>query len=228
MKNSLLLKCYIGFSVFYLLILLTGQETVAAFMKPFLIPILFFAVYYFENFSTKRALLLALFFSWIGDVILIFADNGELYFIFGLLAFLLSHLVYIVLFIKQPKGNTNSKTTAFWLGITTILLYFVMMLNTLFPKLGSLKIPVVVYAMVITSMLYFAFKGSLNWLKPANNYILLGAIIFVSSDSILAFNKFYEPIPQASFFVMITYTIAQYLITFGILKLNKTNSTTIN
>jgi uncharacterized membrane protein YhhN len=70
-------------------------------------------------------------------------------------------------------------------------------------------------------MLYFAFKGSLIWEKSAANAILSGAIFFVSSDSILAFNKFYAPVPLASFLIMITYLVAQYLITVGILKLNQ-------
>jgi uncharacterized membrane protein YhhN len=67
-------------------------------------------------------------------------------------------------------------------------------------------------------MLLFAFKGFLIWKTPANWYILVGAIIFVSSDSILAFNKFYEPVVLSSFLIMITYLVAQYLIVSGILN----------
>jgi uncharacterized membrane protein YhhN len=69
-------------------------------------------------------------------------------------------------------------------------------------------------------MLLFAFKGFLLWETPANWYILLGAIVFVSSDSILAFNKFYQPVMRSSFLIMVTYLAAQYLIVSGILKLN--------
>jgi hypothetical protein len=32
------------------------------------------------------------------------------------------------------------------------------------------------------------------WKKPANWYILIGAVLFVSSDSLVAFNKFYNPL----------------------------------
>jgi uncharacterized membrane protein YhhN len=95
------------------------------------------------------------------------------------------------------------------------------MLSVLLPTLGDLKLPIFVYAIVLSTMLLFAFKGYLKWSKPSGIYILLGAIIFVSSDSILAFNKFYEPIRFSSFLIMATYLIAQYLITAGILKLNK-------
>lgn len=221
MKDKLLLKSYIGFSVLYLLIILLDGDNLAWFMKPFLLPFLGLAVFFSEGFSTKKILLSALTFSWIGDIILMFADKGELYFIFGLVAFLISHIIYIVLFYKQESTRTNEKITLFWTGISIILVYFTMMVFLLFPKLGPLKIPVLVYAIVITTMLYFAFKGSLIWEESSANSILLGAIFFVSSDSILAFNKFYAPIPLASFLIMITYLVAQYLITAGILKLNQ-------
>jgi uncharacterized membrane protein YhhN len=220
MKSPLLLKTYIGFTALYLIILYLDLEGFNWYMKPILLPVLLAAVAVSKNFPTKKILLTALTFSWIGDIILLFADKGELYFIFGLVAFLLSHLVYILLFSKQPTTRINEKKEIFWLGILAILAYFFIMIDTLFLKLGDLKIPVIVYAVVITTMLFFAFKGSLKWATPANNYILIGAIVFVSSDSILAFNKFYAPITHASFYIMLTYCLAQYLIVSGILKLN--------
>lgn len=220
MKNVLLLKSYIGFSIFYLSIILSGHEDIAWFMKPFLLPFLLLSVLLIENFPSKKIILAALTFSWVGDVILMFQDKGELYFIFGLVTFLLSHAIYIILFNKQQNSERDKNRLVFPIGICVILAYFSLMLFTLFPKLGPLKIPVVVYAVVITTMLFYAFKGSLNWKKPANNHILLGAIIFVSSDSILAFNKFYAPVPLSSFLIMGTYIVAQYLIVTGILNLN--------
>ena len=220
MQSSLLLKTFIGFTIIYLSILFLNLEGFDIYMKPILLPILMGAVIVSESFSTKKILLTALTFSWIGDIILLFTDRGELYFIFGLVAFLISHLVYIALFSKQQNTRTNDNKALFWIGVLAILAYFVFMIDTLFPKLGPLKIPVLVYAVVITTMLFFAFKGSLKWAIPANNYILIGAIVFVSSDSILAFNKFYAPIAHASFYIMATYCLAQYLIVTGILKLN--------
>jgi uncharacterized membrane protein YhhN len=220
MQTSLLLKTYIGFTIVYLSLLFLNIEGFDIYMKPILLPILMIAVAVSENFPTKKILLTALTFSWIGDIILLFSDKGELYFIYGLVAFLISHLIYIVLFSKQQNTRANNNKAVFWMGILAILTYFVFMIDTLFPKLGPLKIPVLIYAIVITTMLFFAFKGSLKWAIPANNYILIGAIVFLSSDSILAFNKFYAPIAHASFYIMVTYCLAQYLIVSGVLKLN--------
>ena len=221
MKNKAAFIGYIGFSVVYLLIILFGQEDIAWYLKPFLLPFLLNLVYTFENFPTKKILLITLTFSWIGDIILMFADKGQMYFIFGLVAFLISHIVYIILFNKQPQTEINKNKTVLWLGIGVIMLYLSVMITLLLPSLGDLKTPVIIYALVISSMLLFAFKGSLHWMKPANISILLGAIIFVSSDTILAINKFYVNLPLAGFWIMITYLIAQLSITSGILHLNQ-------
>lgn len=221
MKNKLASKSYIGFSVVYLLIILFGREDIAWFLKPFLLPFLLYLVYSFENFPSKKILLTALLFSWIGDIILMFADKGELYFIFGLVAFLISHIMYIIVFNKQLKTEIYKNKAFFLMGIGVVLVYLITMITLLLPSLGELKVPVIAYAIIISTMLLFAFKGSLYWRNPANIYILLGAIIFVASDSILAINKFYTTLPFASFWIMTTYLAAQFCITSGILCLNK-------
>lgn len=221
MKNSLLLKGYIGISVVYLSIILLGHEAIAWFLKPLLLPFLLFSVYTFEKFPTKNLLLSALTFSWIGDVILMFADKGELYFIFGLVSFLISHILYIVLFSKQGNTTDYRKNIIFWIAFILIILYLKSMLTLLFPKLGDLKIPVSIYALTISIMLLVALKGYFSWKKPANISILFGAMFFVTSDSILAINKFYEPLPYAAFLIMFTYLVAQFAIVIGIQKLNK-------
>ena len=221
MKNKLYLSVYIGFSVFYLLITAFNQEEIARILKPFLLPLLVVAVYLSEKFKTKTLLLTALTFSWIGDVILLFADKGEIYFILGLVAFLVSHVFYIVLFSKQAISKTIKNKISFGAGIGLIVIYFLMMISTLAPKLGSLTIPVVIYAVVISTMLFYALKGSFQWNTIPYQSVLIGAIFFISSDSILAFNKFDQPIPYASFLIMITYLAAQFCIVWGILKLNQ-------
>ncbi|MBP2281854.1 putative membrane protein YhhN [Flavobacterium sp. CG_23.5] len=221
MRSTLSFKAYIGISFVYLLLIILEREDISWFLKPFLIPFLFLAVYTCGDFPSKKFLLIALTFSWIGDVVLMFADKGELYFIVGLASFLISHIAYIILFSKQLRINSTRNKAVFWVGITVIIVYLMAMLSVLLPSLGDLKIPVFVYAIVLSTMLLFAFKGYLKWSKPAGMYILLGAVIFVSSDSIMAFDKFYEPLKFSSFLIMSTYIAAQYLIVVGILKLNK-------
>lgn len=45
----------------------------------------------------------------------------------------------------------------------------------------------------------------------------IGSIIFLISDGIIAFDKFYQPIPNAKYLIMPTYYIAQLFITLSIL-----------
>ncbi|RDI56201.1 lysoplasmalogenase [Flavobacterium glaciei] len=220
MKSNHILNSFLGFSIIYLLIIFIGREDAAWYLKPFLLPFLILAVYVHEKFNTQRILLTALILSWIGDIILMFADNEELYFIAGLIAFLLSHISYIILFSKQLKIYLKKSKIIFWIGVTAIAFYLIVMMLILLPSLGDLKIPVFLYALTISIMLLFALKGFLNWQKPASIYILIGAIVFVASDSLLAFDKFYAPLQYSSILIMATYLIAQYLIVDGILKLN--------
>lgn len=220
MKNAVFFKIYIAFSFIYLLLLYLGYESLDCYLKPALIPLLIVGVYFSKKFPTKKILLMALVFSWIGDVILLFTDIAEIYFILGLVSFLISHIIYCVLFNRQIKDKIERNIIIFIFGSLIIACYLIGMLSVLLPALGDLKIPVIVYASVISVMLLFAYNGLLIWKKPANQYVFFGALFFVVSDSILAINKFHFPIQKSSFIIMLTYLVAQYLIVKGILKLN--------
>lgn len=220
MRNHYFFKSFIVVSILYLIVLFLEYQNLDLFLKPVLVPLLGFGVYFHGKFPSKNILLGALLFSWLGDVILLFADIGEIYFILGLLFFLIAHLMYCVLFNKQTKRNTTINKVLFAIGSLLIAFYLVGMVLFLMPNLGELKIPVIIYAAVISTMLLFAFNGSLTWKKTGSLYVLAGAVSFVTSDSILAFNKFHAPIEKSSFFIMLTYLVAQYLIVIGILKLN--------
>ena len=220
MKNAAFFKIYIAFSILYLIVLLSGHENLDLFLKPALIPLLGFGVYFHRKFPSRKILLTALLFSWIGDVILLFADIAEIYFILGLVSFLIAHIAYCILFNKQIIGEIQINKILFGIGSLLIAFYLTAMILVLMPNLGDLKIPVIVYAAVISTMLLFAFNGYLIWKKPGALYIFLGAAAFVASDSILAFDKFHAPIEKSSFFIMLTYLVAQYLIVVGIIRLN--------
>ena len=219
MKHTLFFKIYLIVSCIYLLILLSGNESLDLYLKPVLIPLLGFAVYAYKRFPSRNTLLAALAFSWIGDVILLFADIAEIYFILGLVSFLISHIIYCTLFNKQEHIQTRNNIV-FRIGCGIIAVYLIGMLWVLLPTLGNLKIPVIVYAFVICTMVLFAFNGFLTWSKPGNKYAFAGAVIFVVSDSILAMDKFHAPIEKSAFMIMLTYLLAQYLLVDGILKLN--------
>ena len=98
MNKSLFLKGFLLIAAINLLLIVLDYGTITGLLKPLLMPLLFLYVYYQEAFSTKKLLLLGLTFSWIGDILLLFASRGELSFIAGLLSFLTAHVFYIYLF----------------------------------------------------------------------------------------------------------------------------------
>lgn len=165
------------------------------------------------NKSTKNLTLLALIFSVIGDMFLMYTDEYPNYFTSGLVAFLLAHIMYILVFLK--KRNPKIKPYGF---IALIILYGSILFYVLENGLGNMLIPVLVYMLVILIMATTAFwrKGNVN--KQSFYLVFIGALFFIFSDSLIALDKFYIPITLARTGIIITYAFAQLLIVSGIIK----------
>ena len=220
MKKEIFLKGFLIIATFNLFLISMSYDTFSLCLKPFLIPLLFMYVYLNDDFSTKKVVLFALTFSWIGDVLLIFTNNNQWFFISGLLSFLTAHIFYIILFSKLGTSKPYKKNPLFWIGIILTIFYLKSILEMLLPTLGPLKIPVSFYAFTISVMLGFAWRGFISWNNNARFYILFGAIAFIASDSFLAINKFQEPINNAAILIMSTYLAAQFGIVYGVIKFN--------
>jgi uncharacterized membrane protein YhhN len=76
-----------------------------------------------------------------------------------------------------------------------------------------MKLPVRIYAIVISFMFMLAMHMSFIKYKNAGRWMMLGALLFVISDSVLAINKFYQSFEMADIVVMLTYGLAQLFIT---------------
>lgn len=103
-----------------------------------------------------------------------------------------------------------------------MMLYGTIFYLLLYNNLGGLKVPVFVYTTVLISMNIFALNrfGKVN--DKSFQLIMIGAICFALSDSLLALNKFLIPLPLAGVWILATYAAAQYFITQGVLsKSNK-------
>ncbi len=172
-----------------------------------------------------RLIMTGLFFSWLGDVILQLADGNftnkfstDLFFIAGLSSFLITHLIYFIGF-SLPKGKNSVFNTRLY-QIFLVVLYGSIMLYYLYRSLGDMKIPVIAYTLIILLMLLSALNryGKVNGLS----YILvvMGAMLFVISDTLIAINKFHMKINFAGTMIMITYVTAQYLIVLGCIRQN--------
>lgn len=168
----------------------------------------------------KKIMMTALFFSWMGDVLLMFESRHELFFIFGLVCFLTTHILYIIYFLSI-RSEKISLLKKYPLLILLVLIYGVSLVWLLFPTLGDLKIPVMAYAAVICTMLLCSLHVFLKVNRPANLLYVMGALFFVLSDSLLAVNKFYQPVAYAGVFIMLTYCLAQWLIVRGFIEQKK-------
>lgn len=161
----------------------------------------------------RYTMVVALLFSLGGDVLLLFTNHHSNFFIFGLLSFLLAHAVYIAMFSKQRNRNL-----AFWKPLTTVLIYAIGFFLLLKNSLGNMLLPVTAYMLVIALMAVFAFTRKGNVLKSSFIWVFGGALLFMLSDSLIAFNKFYTQIPNSEIWIMSTYALAQYFIVMGMLK----------
>lgn len=163
----------------------------------------------------KNFILAALIFSLAGDVSLLFDTQGSLFFILGLSAFLATHIFYILSFNKirlEEKINGN----LFLLLPASI--YYGSFISLLFPHLGSMKLPVIVYGLVIAVMLVTAMHLLFIKNKKAGRLVAVGAMLFIASDSLLAINKFYAPFENAGVAIMLSYGLAQWLIVSGAIR----------
>lgn len=155
--------------------------------------------------STYRHLIVAgLLFSLAGDIFLMLPRDR---FIAGLVSFLVAHIFYIIAFtIDGARGRTSFPAAA------ALLLYGGIMLRLLFPLLGRMKVPVLVYVLVILLMVWQAANRWLGAETSTALPALAGASLFAVSDSVLALNRFRRRFPSAQFLILTTYYAAQWLI----------------
>jgi uncharacterized membrane protein YhhN len=211
----------IGFIVFVvalaseLLLTLMNIENFHYVAKPLIMLSLGF--YYAASTQQRSGLIiLAITASLIGDVLLLWPS----FFMIGLIAFLCAHVFYIFAYRQHRYEETKNMLA----GVQRIRLAFPVILAgtgfviILYPVLGDLKIPVIVYAfvlvvMVLTALFRFGRTNSLSfWM------VFSGALLFFISDGLLAINKFLQLFSYSDFVVMFTYGIAQFLIIQGLLK----------
>lgn len=160
-----------------------------------------------------------LFFSLIGDVALMFTYVDDFNFLVGLGAFFLAQLCYAFAFAHNMAevGGMEGLLVPVLLGfgIGTYAFFFTW---DLMPHLDEgLELPVVAYVAAITLM------GILAGFRFRRTYprsfwlVLAGSLLFMASDSLLAWDRFRFPLKSAAVGIMITYAMAQFMIAAGAL-----------
>jgi len=210
MTNSKNLKVattlFIIVSLLDVLGIILGKDYLRLFFKPLIIPALLLMYTLQETFKNKWYIA-ALFFSFLGDTFLLF--SGKQYFMFGLGAFLLAHVCFIKM-VLQKLGK--AATVHLLLSFAIFSSFLTGLLLVLKGHLGVMSIPVKIYGIVITGFGALSLANYLQHKTKASLILFIGVAVFISSDSMLAINKFYMPYKYLSLMVMITYIMAQYII----------------
>lgn len=204
----------------------TDNNTVRFVAKPLLMIVLI--AFYMQAVGAQwnkvhKLMRIAFFFSWIGDVALMFVFKNENFFLVGLVGFLITHILYTVAFADVKNKNAEALLPKkFWVFIPLVI-YMVAFLSLLVPAINSNEktqpflIPVLVYSTAIAVMVTFA----INRYKRVNDksfvLVFVGGMLFMFSDSIIAINKFLHPFSAAGIFIMVLYISGQYLIAKGTL-----------
>ncbi|MCF6365224.1 MAG: lysoplasmalogenase [Bacteroidales bacterium] len=176
----------------------TEDDLLRTITKPVPLIILLFILK--PNSKYRKIILIGFIFSLAGDIFLMKVVDK---FIFGLAAFLIAHVFYIIAFSNRFKSLKIISSVPFYV-IAGILAYL------FYPYLGNMSIPVLVYIFVIMTMVWRAY------LQRKHNkfaiYAFAGAILFAISDSNIALTKFVQDYDYSKIITIILYWSAQFLI----------------
>jgi uncharacterized membrane protein YhhN len=192
---------FVTFATIYIVLTLLDGYPFNWLLK--LIPMLILIIVTVRQLETTsdKIFLTGLACSSLGDFFLAYEPTH--WFIFGLAAFLVAHIFYIVSLFPLEKKKL--------IFVAIYIAFGAVMFSIIEPGLGDLFAPVFAY---MTVLLLMAILTLLS--KKSNKWLMIGGVCFAISDSLLGLNKFTTTIPFASIFIMTTYYLAQYSLVRGI------------
>jgi len=156
-------------------------------------------------------ILLGLIFCFCGDVFLALPQKKS--FLFGLISFLLGHVFYILgfFYIAQESPWT-------WVGSVIFLVISGWVYIRLRPHLGSMRVPVLVYVMVITVMISGAWSvvGDFYLTGSGRIMVFAGAVCFYVSDVFVARDRFLKKEFINRLIGLPLYYAGQFLLAFSV------------
>lgn len=193
----------------------TKNKILRAISKPILMPALL--AFYLSNVSDPSLyIVLALIFSWFGDLFLI--PKGIKYFTCGGISFMISHIFFILAYSTGKNVFANV-----WYIYVIFALFFVSIVLMAFVRLRKslqkpIQIPIAAYLLLNGAMNCFAIFRFLGDVSISNGVIVFGALLFFISDVILFFVRFDKNCKiKTHFWVMIAYLAGEFLIVLGFL-----------
>lgn len=183
--------------------------------KPYILPALI-GIYCFSTASIRATVVLALLFSWIGDLLLI--PKGVKWFTAGGISFMVSHFFFVLSYLYEVDF---SRIPVVWLIILPV--FFLITVSIIFHYLRAhlpkqLFYPMYLYLLINGTMNCFAIFRFLSNPDMRGIITVIGAVLFFISDSSLFFVRFKKDSRlKTHFLVMLTYSIGELLIVLGLI-----------
>ncbi|MGC1391053.1 MAG: lysoplasmalogenase [Bacteroidales bacterium] len=219
MKNAIISIIYFFIGLICIILLNQSAFWPGFILKALIIPALTVLLFININPFTDRLhifIFTGLLSSWSGDMILEFSENSTIIFTIGLACILLAHIMYITVFFITPGKNSILSNRIYL--IIPVIIYGIGLVSYLYADLADMRLPVILYSVVILTMLAGAINRIEKVKKDSYYLVLAGAILFVISDSAIAVNKFSHQFESSGIIIMSTYIFAQYFIVTGYIR----------
>jgi uncharacterized membrane protein YhhN len=177
---------------------LINYNDLVLYTKPLLMPTLFIEYSYYNN---DIIIWNGLLYAWIGDILLL-NKNDSKFLLLGMSSFMITHLSYIYYFYVNNNSWTCIYVIPLYIGTSYVLEKIIKPISS-----SILTFGVVLYTIILMTMFYFS-------LLYQNYMVIIGAGLFVVSDTMIGFNisRQYKYQNLYNFFIMGTYLVGQYLL----------------
>ena len=143
----------------------------------------------------------------LGDIFLMLPSDR---FLFGVGAFFVAHVAYIVGLRMDSSAAVSLVAGVIVVGAFAITVgrHIVLAVREQAPELAT---PVSAYVAVISVMVASA-------IATKNPYAAVGAVVFMASDTLIAWNRFVQPLAWAPVTIMVTYHVGQALLALSLVR----------
>ena len=178
--------------------------------KAALMPVLL--IYYIVTANNLLSVaIIAIIFSWLGDILLIRKDEPK-FFRLGLVAFLLSHIFYIITVVLL--------TQSLHIPVLIVSIVVALVAEFLLPRIinppKAMRGAVIIYGIVILTMSVYALQYTMSSISLYSVLLFIGSVIFIFSDTLMTYLSFGKKPKYFNAITMLPYIIAQVLIIFGL------------
>lgn len=163
--------------------------------------------------SQDQLLMTGMIFAMIGDLLLEF--EFQVSFILGLSAFLIMQICYTLVF----KRNFSRPSGWKWWILGLIFLVTIGFLTNYWHNFNDLGVYIGLYTVAIATMVSFAICRKTTYMLQQP--LIVGVLLFMFSDLVLAVNMFVEKLMGARVLIMASYAAAQLLIISSLVQESK-------